>query len=361
MKKPVLLYFHHVNTSFIRKDLALLEKHYKIKKFYFKTSANWMVPFLLIRQYFFLLWNIWTARVIVTQFGGYHSWLPGVFGRIFGKKSLIVQGGSDCVSFPSIGYGNFNKKLFGLFTKWSYLLTDHFVPVHKSLVEGPYTYTTDDYPQQGYKYFVPNAKAGYTELAYGYDPEMFHDVKENVIPDSFLMVGYLTRPNYYRKGVDMIFKVAPHFPDSTFTIVGADPKLDFPDPVPENVQVINSVPYEELQRIYASHEFYLMLSICEGFPSAICEGMLCGCIPIGSDVAAIPEIIGDTGFILEHKDLDQLIVLLKKAMQSDRVKLRKAAREKIMHDYPIDNRDHLIDVIEGVVEGREVPVSYRKD
>lgn len=349
MKKPLLLYIHNVNTSFVRKDVALLEKHYTLKKFYFDAKKKPLIPFTLLRQFFFLLFNIWTAKVLVTQFGGYHSWLPGVFGRLFRRKSLIILGGSDCVSFPSINYGNFNKKAYGAFTRWSYRLTDHLVPVHKSLVEGPYTYTSDDFPQQGYKYFVPQVKADFTVLAYGYDPDMFYSAEEK-IPNSFLMVGYLNAPNYYRKGVDMIFKLANHYPDFTFTIVGASPEMKYPDPIPANVTIHNSVPYEQLQEISANHEFYLMLSLCEGFPSAICEGMLCECIPIGSDVAAIPEIIGDTGFVLKRKDEQMMIDLIEEALKSDRSALRKAARAKIMRDYPIDNRDKLIETIERVCQ-----------
>ena len=40
----------------------------------------------------------------------------------------------------------------------------------------------------------------------------------------------------------------------------------------------------------------------EGFPNALCEAMLCGCIPIGSNVASIPHIIGDKGYILKQKN-----------------------------------------------------------
>lgn len=349
MSKPVILYFHHVNASFVRKDVALLKKHYRVKPFYFHTKKNWLIPWLLVRQFFFLLFNIWNSKVLITQFGGYHSLLPSLFARLFGKKALVILGGSDCVSFPSINYGHFNKTMYGLVTKWSYLMADHLAPVHKSLVEGPYTYTQDDYPQQGYKFFVPGVKADYSVLAYGYDPAMFFSAEEKT-PNSFLMVGYLNAPNYYRKGVDMIFKLANHFPTFTFTIVGATPDMTYPDPVPDNVKIYTSVPYEELQKMYAEHEFYLMLSICEGFPSAICEAMLCECIPIGSDVAAIPEIIGDTGFVLKHKNEQEMVDLVEKALQSDRAKLRKAAREKIIRDYPINNRDRLIELTDRLVQ-----------
>jgi len=39
--------------------------------------------------------------------------------------------------------------------------------------------------------------------------------------------------------------------------------------------------------------------------------MACGCVPIGSAVGAIPEIIGDTGLLLERKELGTLQQLIR--------------------------------------------------
>ena len=344
LKNPKILYFHSVQSSFVRKDLALLEENFDTKIFFFDPKIKILLPIQFLKQLIFLLINIRNSSMIITQFGGYQSFLPSFFGKLFSVPSLIILGGSDCVSFPSIKYGNFNKKLLGLFTKWSYGLATHLSPVHSSLVKGEYTYTDDDYPIQGYLNFCPKVKADYTELCYGYDHEFF-SFKKDKIANSFLTVGYLNHPNYYRKGIDLIFSLAKKKNESTFTIVGGNLK-DIPiDDIPENVTMIKSVSPEKLIDLYGSHEFYLQLSICEGFPSAICEAMLCGSIPIGSDVAAIPQIIGESGFVLKKKDEGLLLKLVDKAINCDKEEMAKSAREQIIKNYPINEREKLITLI----------------
>ena len=73
--------------------------------------------------------------------------------------------------------------------------------------------------------------------------------------------------------------------------------------------------------------------------------MLCGCIPIGSDVAAIPEIIGDTGFVLKHKDNGDLLQLIEEATTCDKKKYAQLARTRIVKNYPLESRNKLIELV----------------
>jgi len=75
----------------------------------------------------------------------------------------------------------------------------------------------------------------------------------------------------------------------------------------------------------------------EGFPNALCEAMLCGCIPVGSDVAAIPEIIGDTGYILRKRSVALLRELLNNA-DSSQSELKSSPRTRIKENFPIERR-----------------------
>jgi len=71
------------------------------------------------------------------------------------------------------------------------------------------------------------------------------------------------------------------------------------------------------------------LSNFEGFGVAICEAMLCKCVPIVSDVNFLPEIIGDSGFVLRKRDKKMLIVLLEEAMSSKIEELSNLSKERI--------------------------------
>jgi len=344
-----VIYVHSVNTSFVKKDLALLESNFTVKTSFFNPNNKLLVPFQFVMQFFFLFFNIWRSNIVISQFAGYQSFLPALFAKVFNKPCLIVLGGTDCVSFPSINYGNFNRPVLKTFTAWSLRLATHFAPVHKSLVESDYTYTKDDYPKQGYKIFCPKVKGGYTELFYGYDATQFRN-DEAKIPNSFITVGFLNYPNFYRKGIDLIMEMAKAYPLCKFTVVGGTTK-DIPvDGVPPNVELIDSISYDELKSLYAKHEFYLQLSICEGFPSAICEAMLCGCIPIGSDVAAIPEIIDNCGFVLKNKDVYALKELFANAMDCDKESMSTLSRNSIKKRFPLEERNKFIDLVKKLIK-----------
>ena len=336
MRKKIL-YFYPVNTSFVKKDLNIFTSHYDVVSFSFEPKRKFFTPLFFLKQLLFLILNIKRCDILICQFAGYHSFLPSVLGKVFKKPSLLILAGTDCVSFPSINYGNFNKKLQGVFTKLSLKYCTHVAPVHKSLILCDYTYTNDDYPKQGYLYHYPHAKAKQTEIFYGYESDKFY--RTNVIckKQSFLTVAQtIEKPTFYRKGIDLILAIAVQFPDAQFTIIGGGTNILN---IPSNVSILQRVPYEKLSDIYSKHEFYFQLSICEGFPNALCEAMLCECIPIGSAVAAIPDIIADTGFVLKKRNLDNLHQLISEALNCDKALLSKKARQRIIKNYPIKRRE----------------------
>ena len=345
MKK--IIYVHPKLVSFVKNDIELLKKYYLIRIFSFSPARKIFTPLHFISQFFFLIFNIFGSSIIICQFGGYHSFLPVIFSKIFRIPVLVVLGGTDCASFPSIGFGNFNRILQGWFTYKSLKYATHLCPVHESLVMCNYTYTDDDFPKQGYKYFYPGIITPHTTIYYGYDSKLFFRNIEKS-PDSFITVAKLNKPNFYRKGIDMIFEMAKRFPDCKFTIVGNTKTMRY-DYVPENVTLSSFIPYEELKTVYSKHEFYFQLSIHEGFPSAPCEAMLCECIPIVSDVAALHEIAGDCGFILKKKDPDLLEEIIRTALNSDKKYLGEKARRRIIEKFPPGEREKFIELISTLI------------
>ena len=343
MKK--IIYSFPIYASFVKNDEALMKKHFNVSSFHFQQQKQKII-FSFISQFFFLILKSWSADVYVSFFAGYSSFLPGIFAKLFGKPHLIILGGTDCCSFPSFNYGNFNKKLLGLFTGASLKSATHFAPVDLSLIESENVYVKEVFPKQGYKIFCPKAKAPFTVINIGYDSEKFYCSKPK-IKNSFLTMAQMNWPNYSRKGIDLFFEMAKRFPECTFTLVGHKPEMKFEN-TPSNISLVEFIPYEKLRDVYSEHEFYLQLSIMEGFPSAPCEAMLCECIPIVSNVAALPEIAGDTGFILEKKNEDLLEQLIHKAMKSDKEMLRQKARQRIIDKYPKNLREKLVQLIDSI-------------
>jgi glycosyltransferase involved in cell wall biosynthesis len=94
----------------------------------------------------------------------------------------------------------------------------------------------------------------------------------------------------------------------------------------------------ELLDLYNSHQFYLQLSTSEGFPNALGEAMTCGCIPIGSAVGAIPEIIGDSGIVLAKKELNLLENQIFKLLNQNLAAFSNEAYQRILKLFNFEKR-----------------------
>jgi glycosyltransferase involved in cell wall biosynthesis len=78
--------------------------------------------------------------------------------------------------------------------------------------------------------------------------------------------------------------------------------------------------------------------------------MLCGCIPIGSAVGGIPDIIGDAGFILYKKDGEQFRALVREALACDKMAMADKASRRIREKYPPGLRkDQLTSLINNLI------------
>lgn len=337
VKKPRVLVFIPQASSFIKKDLDILSSVYEVRSHSFQASNKLLTPLRFLSQFFFLLANLPGTRLIVCEFAAYHSFLPALAGRISGIPSLLIIGGNDGHNFPSLRYGNYTKKLLGAFTRWSLLLCSHVAPKHDTLIFCDYGYDSSSPRQQGVKSVIPSFQRPYTVINNGYDPTKWYCDRPKKARSFITVSGALEYAFQFQlKGLDLIVAAAAAFPDATFTILGAPPGYAI-EGKPENVILTGALPNEQLRSIYAAHQYYLQLSMAEGFPNALCEAMLCECIPIGSAVFSIPEIIGGTGFVLPRRDPGLLKEILAHALSCDN-SLGAAARERIIDHYTIDKR-----------------------
>jgi glycosyltransferase involved in cell wall biosynthesis len=340
--KKKILYIFPAKSTFILRDIQILSEDFEVIEGFFNVSNKKKVPFEFIKQFFFLLRNIRKVEGVFCHFAGYSSLIPAFLGKIFNKPCLIIVAGNDASKFPDFHYGNYTRKLLGFATSQSLRMAKHILPVHESLYYQSYGYYEGGAPAQGYSYFVPSAKnIPYTAVYYGYDINLFKIQKNaNRVTNSFLTIGNLSDPySFKRKGYDLIIEVAKLHPDCTFTLVGWDGKMKI-ETTP-NVQLLPFMDQNEVIETFSKNEYYLQLSIMEGFPNALAEAMLCGCIPIGSNVSGIPYIIKDTGFILNHRSVSELsnIIIASKGLTKQELQLKSIeASERISKEFTFENR-----------------------
>jgi glycosyltransferase involved in cell wall biosynthesis len=226
----------------------------------------------------------------------------------------------------------------------------HLAPKHESLMYFKYKYDSHDFPEQGLSCFVQNLKTPFTVIPNGYDAQVFYPSGK---PDenTFITVaaGIGTSNIIPLKGIDLIIAVAPLFPQCSFTLVGVDYSY-LKHELPSNIHCMPQQSQQQLLKLYNANQFYLQLSMSEGFPNAVCEAMLCGCIPIVSDVNALPNIAGDAGFILKRRDANLLSSLISDALKCDGEKHAIAARQRIMQNFPLQRReDKLLKLIQSIL------------
>ena len=74
----------------------------------------------------------------------------------------------------------------------------------------------------------------------------------------------------------------------------------------KSVIFLNFVPGEDLPALYSAAEVFLFPSRYEGFGLPVLEAMKCGTPVITSNVSSLPEIVGETGLMVNPDDYEKL-------------------------------------------------------
>ena len=225
--------------------------------------------------------------------------------------------------------------------KINYSLASEIWVVHKSLEKGC-RYAKEKFNiVSGVKSFFDTKKLIIKEINTGYDTR-FWNYDTNNEKAGVLTAAFFSDERVINiKGLKIFNKLASLIPQFSFTIVG-ETKIqieDFIDLSP-NIDVIGVQNKTQMKDLYQKHKFYFQGSRLEGLPNSVCEAMLCGCLPIGSRVFGIPDIIGNTGILF---DTETDLALVKDFMLSELgEKESKRARNRIISKFDISRRTEKI-------------------
>jgi glycosyltransferase involved in cell wall biosynthesis len=86
------------------------------------------------------------------------------------------------------------------------------------------------------------------------------------------------------------------------------------------------VPQEDLPLVYNLSSLFVYPTIYEGFGLPALEAMACGVPVITSNVASLPEIVGDAGILIPVDDVDALHNAMRRTLQD------QGLREKLIQD-----------------------------
>lgn len=284
--KHILLVYPGFST-FVEQDYKILSEKYRVDKYHFIQSKNIFIFFYqFLRQIFMLLIRGWKYDVFFIWFADYHSLLPVLFTKITGKKSFVVIGGYDVNYLPEFNYGSFSNPLRAFFTKKTFPNATLCLPVADALKKNLYKIS-------------PKAKAMTIPTSQNAEKFSFGNVEREK-----LIITLSLTDNYQRmmiKGLDRFREMAIMMSDFKFMIIGVtEGAIKYFEPIPENLILLPPVNHDELQQYLGKSSFYLQLSRSEGLPNALCEAMLCGCIPAGTNVGDIKTAIGPYGLTLDN-------------------------------------------------------------
>lgn len=347
MSRKKILYITPSMQSFVKSDIRILSKYFTVRVINQPWGNKILAPLNFIIQFFSMLFSIFGAEFILVNFGGYWAFWATVFGKVFRKKVFIVTHGTDCAAIPEINYGSLRISLLKRICNFSYNRADAIFPVSESLIETELNFDPAiSSRQQGLLYHFPELKVPIKTIYNGLDDTQWTlPERSDRIPKSFLSV--MSPSQFELKGGDLILQIARNYPQCTFYFAGIHDSETVKE-ASENVHFLGFLDPKELLKWYQKCEFYFQLSSFEGFGCALGEAMLCGAIPIGSNTNHIPQIVGDSGFIITEKSLDAAIPILDKALSNGNKDLLSInSRLHIQANYSLALREQkLIEALE---------------
>ena len=326
-----ILFLHQKLMSFVHRDLELLRRNYDVTEM--MTSGNCLdLPRLasLVRQ----------CDVVFCWFGKLHAFWAILFAKLFGRKTVVVAGGDDVAGEKKLGYGLFAhpvKRYFGF-----------FIFRYADLVLAVSEYNR--------KEAIFNAKVRPEKVSllyHGFEKDIFHPVEGIRKEATAVTVGRITNETIVKKGIKLFVESARYNRKIRFIVIGPaeeEPLSVLRKAASANVEFTGPLYGNHLIEALSSAKVYVQISSHESFGCSVAEAMLCGCIPVVSRRAALPEVIGNSGFFVDELLPEALAAKISAAMAAPG-EFGKMARRRIVGRFPVEAREAgLIEAIK-VVSG----------
>ena len=149
---------------------------------------------------------------------------------------------------------------------------------------------------------------------YNFTQEEINESKKQFKLDKKYIILFVGRVNDPRKGLKFLLrsfpKVLNEF-DSNLFIVGNGDQTELKEiskslGIYENILFAGFVDNIDLKKCYSLCDVYVCSSRLEGFGLTILEAMAAGKPIVGTNVGAIPELIGDYGILVDLDDENEL-------------------------------------------------------
>jgi hypothetical protein len=325
MQKQSILFVYVNFSSFVKADFEILSIFANVTKYQFEPGKGlFRTGFKLLKQFLFLLTNIWNYDSVFVWFADYHSLLPVLMAKILGKKSFVVIGGYDICRDRSLNYGAFCSSFRGFFSA-------------QTIRHCSVNLTVSKYVDRKVKFVFRKVKHAMIYNCIHIDsPDKPQCTKENLILCVALIESHRT---YLRKGADTFLALSSVLPDYKLVLIGPNKSglLLFPNPLPNNVQVFERLHHNELVSYFQKASFYCQLSRIEIFGVAIGEAMLNRCIPLVTNEGGMPEVVGNEGVIVP-REIGKIAASIREIEGRENSARRDECRQRILTRFSVAQR-----------------------
>lgn len=294
-----IFFVGYLSSHFIKEHKELLEENHDLIVFDLDKNASSFkrVPQYLISS-ILQFRNIFKSDLVWIWFADYPAIPFIILSKLFGKPIVTRVAGWEVYSAPEINYGNQLNPIRGAATRWILRNSNICVVPSKS-----YQQITKKVESESNVVVIPNS--------------IDTGLCESPLPIKNGVVTALTSMKFTR-----LLKGIPTFEKATQGM---------------NSKIIENVPHHELIKILKVSKVYCQLSYTESFGVTLVEAMACGCIPVVADRDALPEIVGECGYIVPYGDVRETRWCIQHALSRsnpdiqsirDRAKLFSREREK---------------------------------
>jgi len=308
-----ILYIISGENGYKKTDETIFRSLGYVRKLNYKSKWNYIDPKLLLN----LIW----CDTIIIWFASYHAFPIVLLNYFFNKRLIIIAGGFDVANVPNINYGAMRGQSRSKLGKWLLLRAHSVIAVSKS--------NRQEIIENG------SVTPKKISLIYNAIPEIIitHTIKKK---NQILTVGEINEETYLRKGLDRFIEIAKKMPTIQFIHIGnwtdnhgrvSSKMIEYVKSIsPSNMHYLGYLENKELEKYYEESKIYLQLSRHEAFGVSVVEAMRYGCTPVVSNAFALPEVVGNNGFVINN--IGEAINVIKLAMLNKHHKLNNNWLEK---------------------------------
>jgi len=200
------------------------------------------------------------------------------------RRSVVCVGGYEFCALPELGYGGLLTRRGRWLSRAILRKADAVLAVDPLLRDEALRFCPE-HAGEGKVRVVPT----------GYDTD-FWSPDGRARGNGVVTVGSPLGTSARLKGIDVFLRAA-RADDSGAWIWSVAGGLDVPGV--ERFLCLGRMSPLGLRELFRTSRVYCQLSRREALPNALCEAMLCGCVPVGTRVGGIPRAMGSAGVLLD--------------------------------------------------------------